>query len=132
MTSPSPIGTGARIALALVVTLFCMAPVPGDVGGCGQAAQDLDPGTFFATKKQTDCDRCTECGLVTKACTQACDKKAGVPLAFPQYCYPLVHDGEVCLRALRVASCSDYSDYVADVGQTTPTECDFCPPEGGK
>ncbi len=129
MRAIRPIGTGARIALALAATLFCMAPVPGDVGGCGQQAQDLDPGTFFATKKQIDCDRCNECGLVTQACNQACDKSVGVPLAFPKYCYPLVHDGEVCLRALRVASCGDYAAYVDDTAPTTPSECNFCPPE---
>ncbi len=47
--------------------------------------------------------------------------------AFPVDCEPLVHDGEVCLRRLLEASCSEYVGYVADAAATVPTECDFCP-----
>ncbi|MEB2311609.1 MAG: hypothetical protein OZ921_02645 [Sorangiineae bacterium] len=130
MSEPGRISLGARLALALIATLFCMAPVPGDIGGCGQAAQDLDPGVFFATKKRIDCDRCGECGLGGGACELACDESSRPPRAFPERCYPLVHDGEVCLRALRRASCDDFATYVDEVAPRTPTECDFCPVEG--
>jgi hypothetical protein len=44
---------------------------------------------------------------------------------------PLVHDGEVCLRALDDAACEDYLEYMSDVAPTVPTECNFCPAEGG-
>ena len=50
---------------------------------------------------------------------------------FPVNCYPVVHDGEVCLDALQVASCADYASFKADQGSTIPTECVFCPLDGG-
>ena len=115
----------ARLALLLS---FTAAPVVGDIGGCGQAPEDLDPFKFFYLKGQIDCDRCTECGLLTEACARACAGTLDAS-AFPPGCYPLAHDGEVCLNALDAASCADYEAYVADVGATTPTECNFCPPD---
>ena len=47
---------------------------------------------------------------------------------FPPGCFPVVHDGEVCLNALLAADCDDYREFVADEGRTVPTECNFCPP----
>jgi hypothetical protein len=52
-----------------------------------------------------------------------------LPADFPEGCAPLVHDGEVCLRALHFASCDAYRGYVDDAAPTVPTECDFCPGE---
>lgn len=119
-----------HIAAVLVVSLLVAAPTPGDIGGCGQTAQQLDPLVFFASKASIDCTRCQECGLTTDTCVEACDPNAPVADAFPEGCVPLVHDGEVCLRALRNASCGDYAGYVSDDPNTrsTPTECNFCPP----
>lgn len=107
--------------------LACMALTPGDVGGCGQPVQELDPERFFAAKKHADCERCQECGYETDACRQACDDRAPTRDSFPEGCVPLVHDGEVCLRRLLSASCREVAGYVADVAAVAPTECDFCP-----
>jgi hypothetical protein len=107
---------------------FVAAPVVGDIGSCGQEAQDLDPYKFFVVKDQIDCERCNECGILTEACARACDP-APEAEAFPEGCYPLIHDGEVCLQALLAASCAEYEEYMADVSPTTPTECNFCPPD---
>ncbi|HET9931085.1 MAG TPA: hypothetical protein VFQ35_10375 [Polyangiaceae bacterium] len=115
----------ARAAFAFVVLAFCAAPVPGDVGGCNQSAEELDPVAFFRTKARIDCDQCTQCGISTAACSQACQ---GSPqTSFPKDCLPLAHDGEVCLRALLDAGCGDYAEYVRDQSPTVPTECNFCP-----
>jgi hypothetical protein len=46
--------------------------------------------------------------------------------AFPDDCLPLVHDGEVCLRALLDADCDEYSRYVVSDPEI-PLECNFCP-----
>lgn len=115
-------------ALAALLLLFVAAPTPGDVGGCGQEAQFLDAPTFFATKRGIDCSRCTECAIITVSCNRACDHHAETPKAFPAHCYPLVHDGEVCLRALENASCGEYEQYMDDKNPGSPTECNFCPP----
>jgi len=116
----------ARTAVLFVLLAFCLAPVPGDVGGCNQGAVQLDAGAFFASKQSIDCQRCTECGLANRTCEQAC---AGgpVPLEFTEGCVALVHDGEVCLHALEAASCNDYAKFVRDQAPGAPTECDFCP-----
>ena len=115
----------ARLALAAIALLFCTAPTPGDIGGCGQKPAELDPGIFFASKANIDCQRCEECSITSNACRDAC---AGRYLdAFPDQCLPLVHDGEVCLRALQYASCSDYRSYESDSSPSVPTECNFCP-----
>ena len=115
-----------KIALAGFSLLLCTAPTPGDIGGCGQKAAPLDPGIFFASQANIDCQRCDECGLRRAACSDAC-RFQGYPEAFPEGCAPLVHDGEVCLRALLHASCDDYGAYMSDTEKTTPTECNFCP-----
>ena len=116
-----------KLALAFVVLIFCTAPTPGDVGGCGQAPAELDPPTFFTSKARLDCKRCDECRLVSGACQVACEAPERYPVAFPDRCVPLVHDGEVCLRALLHASCADYSGYMSDRSPSVPTECNFCP-----
>lgn len=127
--SPSPASGPSRLDLAraaVVALLFTAAPVAGDIGSCGQEAVDLDAQKFFMAKDEIDCRRCTECGIATALCDAACDP--GVLTEFLPGCYPLVHDGEVCLNALEAASCGDYTAYMADSGGFVPTECNFCPP----
>ena len=116
-----------QLALALLALVFCTAPTPGDIGGCGQRPQELDPGIFFGSKAAIDCQRCDECRLATQACKNACDVPDSYPKTFAERCLPLVHDGEVCLRALLYASCADYAAYMSDAAPTLPTECNFCP-----
>jgi hypothetical protein len=117
-----------RSPVALVaLALLCTAPTPGDIGGCGQRPAELDPQIFFLSKASIDCQRCDECGLGTKSCKMACDAPDSYPMSFPERCLPLVHDGEVCLRALLDASCGDYGQYMSDDSPTAPTECNFCP-----
>ena len=116
-----------KIGLSLFVLLFCTAPTPGDVGGCGQTPAELDPETFFASKANIDCQRCEECSLTRVSCNNACAHPESYPTEFPEHCLPLVHDGEVCLRALLHASCNDYAAYMSDGSPSVPTECNFCP-----
>ena len=116
-----------KVALGLLALLFCTAPTPGDVGGCGQSPAELDPETFFASKANIDCQRCEECSLTRISCQNACTHPESYPSAFPANCVPLVHDGEVCLRALIHASCDDYASYMSDSSPSVPTECNFCP-----
>jgi hypothetical protein len=117
-------------ALGFIALAFCAAPVPGDVGGCGQEAQPLDPETFFWSKQSYECEHCKSCGLVTRACDRACGDVL-IQTDFPKGCEPLVHDGEVCLRAIDDGNCDDFRQYMSDTAPTIPTECNFCPP-GGK
>ena len=91
----------------------------------------LDAPTFFANKKARDCRQCQKCGLTTQSCRDACDTTVPYDTEFPEDCVPLVHDGEVCLRALLYASCDDYVGYMDDAAPTTASECNFCPPRGG-
>jgi hypothetical protein len=116
-----------RVLLAAGVALLCAAPTPGDIGGCGQRAELLDPPIFFASKQRIDCVRCKECELDSLHCADACKRVPPAQRDFPEGCFPLVHDGEVCLRALRYASCDDYAGYVSDTQPTVPSECNFCP-----
>jgi hypothetical protein len=125
--------------VAVLAAVLCTAPTVGDVGGCGTPATDLPAGAFAAERKALDCQRCTQCELTTNACHTACDPKARSDVGWPATCHPLQHDGDVCLRALRAASCSDYASFVDDTAPTVPTECDFChlvpeagPPQGGE
>jgi len=121
----------ARLLLAFIATLGCMAAVPGDIGGCGQDAEELDPVGFFVNKRRIDCEQCRRCSLTTNFCRVACDDERPVPTEFPEGCVPLVHDGEVCLNALDAATCRSYAGFVSDADPQVPTECDFCPlPEG--
>jgi hypothetical protein len=122
--------------VVMIVALFCLAPTPGDIGGCGQTAEDLDAPTFFATLEATDCRACQTCGITSATCSSACDPKAAIPAAFPPGCAPLAHDGEVCLRRLQNDSCDTYGKYVGDdeagkavpiTSRPRPSECQFCP-----
>jgi hypothetical protein len=115
-----------KLAIGFFALAFCAAPVPGDVGGCGQEAQELDPETFFWSLQHNECERCRDCELSTRACERACQNEL-TQSEFPADCVPLVHDGEVCLRAMQNASCDDYTEYMSDSAPTIPTECDFCP-----
>jgi hypothetical protein len=116
---------GPRWLLAALAA-FCLAPTPGDIGGCGQTARDLDPVVFFNSKQSIECSRCGECGLRTPACEIACDR-VEVPEEFPEGCFPLVHDGTVCLRALTQGSCEQHREVMSDPPRV-PSECNFCPP----
>lgn len=122
-------GLALRLAVALVSLLFLAAPVPGDVGGCGQAAKSLDPAAFFQTKRALDCTRCAECGLKSRICDDACSAEPARAM-LPRGCDPLEHDGDVCIRALVDASCEEYETFVRDADPEAPTECNFCPPRG--
>jgi hypothetical protein len=115
-----------KLTLGLVVLAFCAAPTPGDIGGCGQEAQELDPRTFFWSLQESQCEQCRDCGIETAACDRACGEVL-LQSEFPPNCVPLVHDGEVCLRALQQASCSDSREYVSDTDPSIPPECNFCP-----
>ncbi len=112
--------------LALVALFFLAAPTAGDIGCFSTSPSPLDPNKFFLAKQADDCAACTDCGFDTNACKVACGPPMGG--TFPDLCYPLVQDGEVCLRALEAASCGDYQGYMSDVAASVPTECDFCPP----
>jgi hypothetical protein len=115
-----------RLVVALV--FFTAAPTAGDIGGCGQAENELDPARFFRAKQDVDCQRCSECALTSNACGKACSPGLVIS-AFAPGCVPLEHDGEVCVDALGAAGCGDYGHYMADEGSTIPTECNFCPPD---
>jgi hypothetical protein len=132
--APSTRPTRPQLALAAILALvFTAAPTPGDVGSCGQQATALDEPLFLADRQALDCTRCMQCGLTTQACQNACNPKAPSPYVWAATCYPLQHDGVVCLDALEAASCSTYASFVSDVDPTIPTECQFClvVPEGG-
>lgn len=132
--NPQPTRSGQRsLVTRLVLTglcALCLAPTPGDIGGCGAPSSDLGARRFFAAKRATDCKHCRECSLATHQCAQSCQPgpDAGAA-AFADNCFPLVHDGEVCLRALEVASCDDYRAFMSDDEPSVPTECNFCPAE---
>ncbi len=119
-----------RFSLATMVVLFCAAPTPGDIGGCGQRVQPLGAEPFFEAKKDIDCEKCKDCKYSTEFCDDACDKDSEVPTDFPEGCEPIVHDGEVCLNALEATGCSEYESYVRDEKREAPNECRFCPLEG--
>ena len=118
---------------AVLALVFGAGPTVGDVGSCGDQAASLDLATFQAERKAADCRRCTECGITTKTCVAACNPRAPSPVSWPSTCYPLRHDGVVCIDALLAASCAAYASYVDDQAPTVPTECDFCHliPEAG-
>ncbi len=117
-----------RPLLLLVLLLFVAAPTAGDIGSCGQAVEELDAVKFFQGKRAIDCQKCTICELATDYCEQACFGELTQD-SFDPDCFPLVHDGEVCLSALSAASCDDYAAYADDLAPTVPTECNFCPPD---
>ena len=114
------------IVPAIGLAVLCMAPTAGDVGGCGSDVTALDRAAFARARKASDCLRCGGCVIRTSRCTRSCNPVAAPEVVIPNTCQPLDHDGEVCLRALRSASCEDYASFVADVAASTPTECAFC------
>jgi hypothetical protein len=114
------------VALAGVLAVLFAAPTVGDIGSCGVTPTLLDERLFANARKAVDCQRCTECGLTTQTCVRACDSNAPSDVSWPPTCHPLLQDGNVCVRALRAASCSDYAGFVDDVAPTEPSECDFC------
>ena len=111
--------------MLVLLTGLCLAPTPGDVGGCGQTARELDPVVFFLSKQGIDCDRCRQCGIETQACSDACEG-GEVPEEFPEGCLPLVHDGTVCLRAITQGDCSKHRRAMSSPPRV-PSECNFCP-----
>jgi hypothetical protein len=119
-----------KFALGFIALAFCAAPTPGDIGGCAQDADELDPRTFFWSFQDSQCEQCQACGIDTAACQRACGDVL-LQTEFAENCVPLVHDGEVCLRAVQQASCSDSREYLSDDDPSIPTECNFCPPGGG-
>ncbi len=114
------------LRLALVTIFFTAAPTAGDIGSCAQSPDELDPEKFYAAKEAADCKKCIACDLTSEACVHACEPELDLT-DFPRRCFPLVHDGEVCLRKIDASSCSDFAAFVADEGATIPTECNFCP-----
>jgi hypothetical protein len=118
-----------KATLGFIALAFCAAPVPGDVGGCGQAADSLDPQAFFSSLQDSECQQCRDCDVASATCERACGA-ALVQSRFPEDCVPLVHDGEVCLRAIQQSSCSDIRDLMSDASPSLPTECNFCPAGG--
>jgi len=118
----------AAVRLLFVCGLgwLCAAPTPGDVGGCGQHPEMLDPVVFFQLKVAEDCEKCADCKFTTNYCSEVCSPEYQPP-GFPDGCVPLVHDGEVCLNALDAAGCGEYEDYAKDEGRLAPSECQFCP-----
>ena len=118
---------GPVLATAIAALLFATGPTPGDLGGCGQSADELDAPRFLVLQARATCSGCGACGLTTKTCVAACKASGGVT-AFPVGCHPLVHDGEVCLDRLGAGSCAEWTRWTADDGATLPTECEFCPP----
>ncbi len=123
-----------ELALAAVLALvFGAAPTVGDIGACGQQATPLDEALFAAQRKELDCQKCTECGFKTQTCVNACNPDQPSDVGWPATCFPLDHDGVVCIDALEAASCGIYASFVSDVDPTTPTECQFCldVPEAG-
>ena len=124
------------VAAAMALGALSMAPTPGDIGGCGQPAEELrNVGLFYRAMDAIDCSACERCGFSSKTCARACEGEPGLEPTFPEGCVPLVHDGEVCLRRLQADDCEAYRPYVADDGgeavpllsRPRPSECQFCP-----
>ena len=129
MSVARPGGTVRRRELAFAAVLalvFGAAPTVGDVGACGQAATPLDEAVFVGQRKALDCQKCTRCGLTTQTCIDACDPAKTSNVGWPDTCFPLDHDGVVCIDALEAASCGDYASFVSDIAPTVPPECQFC------
>jgi len=120
-------GAGRNLLKVALCVAFIAAPTAGDIGSCGQELAELDPQKFFLEKLAIDCRQCQSCELSSVTCERACSLEGLNELDFEPNCFPLVHDGEVCLNALRAAGCDEYAAYVDDVAPETPTECNFCP-----
>ena len=117
---------GHLMLAAVLAVIFGAGPTVGDVGGCGATVEPLDARAFARARKKVDDQRCFECGLSSERCKEAHNPKAASDVAFPPRCFPLYHDGEVCLNALLSASCADYALYVDDQVRYVPSECEFC------
>lgn len=115
-----------RTGVVAILGLLCMAPTPGDIGGCGGEIEALDLTAFAHARKDEDCRRCGECGITSARCARACDPDIGPETVVHGACLPLHRDGVVCLRALRAASCDAYATYVDEQAPVTPSECAFC------
>jgi hypothetical protein len=113
-------------AIAMLLALLCAAPTAGDIGGCGTGPDEIAPERYAAARKRLECDRCRECGVRTDRCVRACASDRPSDVALPATCRPLVHDAEVCLRALLSASCDTFARAVDDVSPVAPSECLFC------
>lgn len=110
--------------------LECMLRSEACQIACKPVIESNDPNA--AAFLPAACDTCAQQELPTDACKLAC--ATGTQLSeFPRDCYPLVHDGEACLNALKASGCNDYRLFMADLEPTIPTECNFCPPcdDGG-
>jgi hypothetical protein len=118
--------TRGRIVIGALLGALTAAPTAGDIGGCGRDAELLDVDVFARARKEEDCRRCNDCGIGSDRCRRSCDDKELPVIEIPQTCKPLRRDGEVCLRALRAASCDDYEGYARDEAPSTPSECQFC------
>ena len=117
----------ARLGLVMVLGVLAMAPTVGDVGGCNEQADELSAEKFFRARLESECQRCKACEIAANpGCKRACAPNPFLPSVFPKGCRPLVHDGEVCLRAIEDLSCEAFADVVA-ANPVVPTECDFCP-----
>jgi hypothetical protein len=127
------LGRSEVVTVALLALLFGAGATVGDVGSCGTTATALDIPEFAAQRKVLDCDKCTQCGFVTQTCERACNPSLPSDVAIPSTCFPLAHDGVVCLDALEATSCGAYAPFVSDTAPTTPSECQFCldVPDGG-
>ena len=129
--SATPTSSRGHSALLVALAVLLMAPPVGDTGGCGRTATELGRDRYANARKRQDCARCAECGIGTARCERASDPRELPEIVLPSTCRPLLHDGEVCLRALAAASCETFASYVDDDAPATPTECEFCivPPE---
>ncbi len=117
----------ARLGLVMVLSVLAAAPTVGDVGGCNEQADELSAEKFFKARLESECMQCRACEIAgTPGCKRVCDPLVRVPGTFPKGCRPLVHDGEVCLRAIELLSCEAFAHVVA-VNPIIPNECDFCP-----
>jgi hypothetical protein len=118
--------TCGRHLVGITLALLCAAPTVGDVGGCGEEPEELTSSGYARARKSFDCARCKECRLATARCLRACDPKAPSDAELAPTCRPLVHDREVCIRALGDLSCEEFAHAVDDVSPRAPSECLFC------
>ena len=123
------------ILVAVLAALAVLAPTPGDTGGCGTAVVEMSSAGYGNARKLADCARCKECNIGSERCARACNRSVPPEFALPPTCRPLLHDGQVCLRAIYAASCADFATYVDENAPVTPSECGFCqvppPPADG-
>jgi hypothetical protein len=112
--------------VGIALALLCAAPTVGDVGSCGDEPEELTSPGYAAARKTYDCSRCKECRLSTTRCRKACDPNQPSDAELAPTCRPLLHDREVCFRALGDLSCEEFARAVDDVSPRAPSECLFC------